>query len=43
MPAKTSLFQLCKSAKWAISMAVKQKVKAMANLVPKTSRSLGSP
>jgi hypothetical protein len=38
MPAKISLFQLCKSAKLAISMAVKLKVNAMANFTLSHSR-----
>jgi len=39
--AKTSLFHECKSAKCAISNAVKLNVKAMANFTPRTKRSLG--
>ena len=41
MAAKTSLFHVRSNAKCAISIAVKLKVKAMANFVPKTNRSLG--
>ena len=41
MAAKTSLFHVPKSARFAISMALKLKVNAMANFVPKTRRSLG--
>ena len=41
MVAKTSLFQVPKSARCAISRAVKLKVKAMANFTPSTRRSLG--
>jgi len=39
--AKTSLFHVRSNAKCAISMAVKLKAKAMANLTPRTRRSLG--
>ena len=39
--AKTSLFHVRSNAKCAISSAVKLKVNAMANLTPKTKRSLG--
>ncbi len=39
--AKTSLFHVPKRAKCAISNAVRLKVRAMANLTPKTKRSLG--
>jgi len=39
--AKTSLFHERKSAKCAISKAVKLKVNAMANFTPRTKRSLG--
>ena len=41
MATKTSLFHVRSNAKCAISMAVKLKVKAMANFVPRTKRSLG--
>lgn len=41
MAAKTSLFHVCKNARFAISIADKQKVNSMANLVPKTKRSSG--
>jgi len=41
MVAKTSLFHEPKSARCAISMAVRLKVKAMANFTPRTKRSLG--
>ena len=41
MAAKTSLFHVRSNAKFAISSAVKLKVNAMANLTPKTKRSLG--
>jgi len=40
--AKTSLFHERKSAKCAISKAVKLKVNAMANFTPRTKRSLGA-
>lgn len=39
--AKTSLFHVPKSARCAISSAVRLKVRAMANFTPKTKRSLG--
>jgi hypothetical protein len=39
--AKTSLFHVPKRAKCAISKAVKLKVRAIANLTPRTRRSLG--
>jgi len=39
--AKTSLFHECKSAKCAISKAVKLKVNTKANFTPRTKRSLG--
>jgi hypothetical protein len=39
--ANTSLFQVPKRAKCAISSAVKLKVNAIANLTPSTKRSLG--
>jgi hypothetical protein len=39
--AKTSLFHVPKRAKCAISSAVKLNVRAMANLTPRTKRSLG--
>jgi hypothetical protein len=39
--AKTSLFHVRSNAKCAISKAVKLKAKAMANLTPRTRRSLG--
>lgn len=39
--AKTSLFHVRSNAKWAISMAVRLKANAMANLTPRTKRSLG--
>lgn len=41
MAAKTSLFHVCKRAKWAISMAVRLNVNVMANFTPRTRRSLG--
>ena len=41
MAAKTSLFHVCKRAKCAISMAVRLNVNVMANLTPRTRRSLG--
>ena len=41
MAAKTSLFHVRSNAKCAISMAVRLKVNAMANLTPRTKRSLG--
>ena len=41
MVAKTSLFHVCSSAKCAISMAVRLNVNVMANLTPRTRRSLG--
>lgn len=40
--AKTSLFHVPKKAKLEISNADKQKVMAIANFTPKTSRSSGS-
>ena len=40
--AKTSLFHVCKRAKCAISMAVRLNVNVMANLTPRTRRSLGA-
>lgn len=42
MAAKTSLFHAPKSARCAISMAVRLKVRVMANFTPSTRRSLGS-
>ena len=39
--AKTSLFHVRSNARCAISNAVRLKVSAMANLTPKTKRSLG--
>ena len=41
MAAKTSLFHVRSNARCAISSAVRLKVKAMANLTPRTRRSLG--
>lgn len=41
MAAKTSLFHAPKSARYAISKAVRLKVRAMANLTLSTRRSLG--
>ena len=42
MAAKTSLFHVCKSARCAISMAVRLNVNVMANFTPRTMRSLGA-
>ena len=42
MVAKTSLFHVCKSARCAISMAVRLNVNVMANFTPRTKRSLGA-
>lgn len=42
MAAKTSLFHVPSKARFAISMADRQNVNAMANLVPNTNRSSGS-
>ena len=41
MAAKISLFHVRSNAKCAISRAVRLKVRAMANLTPRTRRSLG--
>ena len=40
--AKTSLFHVCSKARCAISMAVRLNVNVMANLTPRTRRSLGT-
>ena len=42
MAAKTSLFHVRSNARCAISSAVRLKVNVMANLTPRTKRSLGS-